>query len=66
MRQERNIPNYKGSITILKDAYLESFGKDDTEPNLEQLVDTGAYLRGRILAMESELQVLKNIEAAPE
>jgi len=42
-------------LRYLKGVYLESLGKDNPERGLEQLVDTGIYLKGRIAAIELKL-----------
>ena len=60
---ERDILNYSEAVRILKDVYLKSFEKDDLKPSLKQLIDTGVYLRSRVLAAKSELLILKSVNA---
>ncbi|MBC2732830.1 MAG: hypothetical protein HF981_00545 [Desulfobacteraceae bacterium] len=63
---ERDIRIYGRALKYLKGVYIESLEKACPKPNLEQLVDTGAYLRGRISGMECRLQMLKNVETDSE
>ena len=63
---DRDILNYSKALRYLKGIYLESFNEDQPEPSLKQIVDTGAYLKGRIFKMESNLQMLKKVESVTE